>query len=313
MLGVDLRFWGHDWEGAAAGFSQYLSSWPDDADALRKRGVSNVERGLEREALSDFDAACRVAGPGAPVCAMRDELRRKDARVTLSLGPSYATDGRVDEVQTRVGLLARVWDELRLGVAGELRHRAATDAGGEASDDTLAGFLAGYRGRHWSAEGGVDLGFAPTFAPELSAWIEPAVEIANPVWLHLRFWHIAFAESAANVISPSLDVYVGPVELDLRYWLGLGDGTTSHTGLVRARWALSPSFTAELGLGAGTAGDYLTLSNTPSDGHEVGLVGVAWSPSWRHKLRAGYVLRRESSGGETLLRHEAQLGYELRL
>lgn len=311
MLAVDLRFWGREWGPAEEGYTRYLATYPDDAEALRKRGITFLERGDDARAVVDFEASCALGGGGQASCRYADELKRRRAPVSLLLEPSYATSPRADEVTTRLTGMVRVAEGLRVGVGAELRHR---EAGGEALTDVLVHGAADYRARGWSVEAGLGVGVAPSFAPALTAFVEPAVELTSALLVHLRYWRLSFEDGGAHILAPALELTVGPVSVEARYYLGLEDGgEVTHAGLLRGRWELTPEVTLELGGGAGTGTDYLTARDEPADGHWLGLIGLRWAPSWRHRVMVGYVHREEKVGAETLARHELTLAWELRL
>lgn len=295
MLAADLRYWSHDWAGADQGFSSYLESWPDDADARLKRGI------------------------------VRDRLEQESASFDLALESSFSTGERWHEIATRLGVMARVVDELSAGAAFELRDR---DGRYDMGTATLAYGLVRWRGDGAALEAGIGgaLGGAG-YAPELSAWIEPTLKIADPLWASLRYWRLGFADTdgasgspsvsaaaGAHVVSPAVTVVLDPVELDLRYWLGLEDsGKTTHAGLLRARWAASQAWALEVGGGAGNAADYLQPRSGDSGGHWLALCGVRFTAGWRHRFSAGYVQRHEAVEGRTELRHEVSLGWQVTL
>jgi hypothetical protein len=203
-----------------------------------------------------------------------------------------------------------VWDELRLGAGAEVRLR---DTGAELLEDTIVRGLVSYRGEGWAAEGGLDAGVAATFSADVSAWLEPAVQLAEPLWARVRAWRLSYADAGAWVVAPGLSLDVGAWGLDARYYLGLDDGGgATHAALARARWTRG-ELTLELGGGGGTGADYLEVSRaaTTTEGHWLGLAGLACSPSWRHALRATYTLRHETAA-VALVRHEASLAWSAR-
>ncbi|MCB9736114.1 MAG: YaiO family outer membrane beta-barrel protein [Deltaproteobacteria bacterium] len=311
MLEVDLRFWSEEWALAGEGFTSYLEAYPDDPEALRKRGITWLRRGDEAHAVMDFEASCSLGGGEIASCRYVDVLKRQQATVAFLLEPSYATSPRADEVTTRLTGMVRVADGLRVGAGAEVRHR---EAGDDALTDVLVHGAADFWSGDFSVEAGVGVGVSPTFAPTLTAFVEPAVGLTNALWAHLRYWRLSFEDGGAHILAPAANLYLGPVNIEARYYLGLEDGgDVTHAGLLRARWELTPEVTLELGGGAGTAADYLTARDLPADGHWLGLVGVRWAPSWRHRIMAGYVHREERVGGETLARHEIALAWELRL
>jgi len=277
MLAADIRYWSHDWTGADARFASYLESWPDDGDARTKLAI------------------------------VRDALAQESSILELAIEPSIATGGRADAIATRVTLNARVWDALRVGVTTEVRDR-------EGTGETSVYGLVGWRGADFVIEGGIGGDVGQGIGPEFSAWIEPSVHLAKPLWATLRYWRLDFADDGAHVLSPGLVATVGSVELDFRYWLGLEDsGTTSHAGLFRARWSLASEWTLEAGGGAGTGADYLEPREGERSGHWLGLVGLRFSPSWQHRFSAGYVQRHETSGDASQIRHEIGLGWQVAL
>ncbi len=312
MLEVDLVWWGRDWRAAAAGFTRYLERWPEDPEAYRKRGISWLESGREARALADFDRSCRLAGQAQPSCRYAEDLRRRSASVEVSLESRYAAaPAGQDEVITRLSAMARVWRALRVGVAGEVRLR---DGGGGPAHDTLGYLLATWRSSRWSVEGGVGLGFEPRWSPELTAWLEPAVALWQPLWVHLRYWRLDFGDGGGHVVSPAVNLYAGAWNLEGRYYLGLEeDGATTHAALGRLRWSPSPAWAVEVGGGGGSAADYLVVRDADVQGHQLALAGLRWSPSWRHRVELGYVFRHEGVDGEARTRHELRLGYRLTL
>jgi len=308
MLQVDLDFWGRDWVAATDGFTAYLARFPDDAEALRKRGLAWRERGDGARAVADLERSCSLGDRTS--CLAADDVERRDARVSVRLEPGFVHEALADEVSTRLEALVRVAGELQLGLAGEVRLRGA---GAGFAEDTLSTFLASWRTTGFALAGAVGIGPGAEFSPRLNTWIEPSLELlSDRLWAHLRLWRLSFADAGAYIVSPALDATFGPVNVELRYFLALEDGgDATHSVVARVRWAVARGLELELGGGGGDATDSLSQPTAGPRGHGLVMAGVTWEPVWRHAVGLHYALRLERAGARAADRHELALSYRV--
>lgn len=94
MLEVDLAFWGHDWRGATEGFTAYLARFPDDAEALRKRGLAWSERGEVDRAVADLERSCSLGGRASCAWGSRGSCGCGSRRAGTSFRTASARSSR---------------------------------------------------------------------------------------------------------------------------------------------------------------------------------------------------------------------------
>ncbi|PKN55018.1 MAG: hypothetical protein CVU56_23520 [Deltaproteobacteria bacterium HGW-Deltaproteobacteria-14] len=309
MLEVDLAFWGRDWRAATDGFTAYLSRFPDDAEALRKRGLAWSERGEVDRAVTDLERSCSLGGQAS--CVVAEDVQRRGARFSVRLEPGFISEARADLVTTRLEAQVRVVGELRLGLAGELRLRRQ---GEELLQDSVSTFLASWRAAGFSIEGAVGFGPDADFSPRLSAWIEPSLEVVRDlVWARLRVWRLSFADAGAALLSPALGIELGPVHAEARYFLAFPDEGPSptHSGVLQLTWEAVAGLAFALGGGGGDAMDSLSAPTVDGGAHWLVLAGVTWEPAWRHEVGLRWVMRREVAGTRAADRHELAVSWRV--
>jgi len=316
MLVADLCYWSRDWQAAAEWLSRYLASYPEDADAYRKRGLARLASGETIAARVDLERGCRLAGAGAPSCADLSALEHRPSVVEITLEGTGGTSERGDELRTSLGVIVHPSARSSVGIASELRLIDRAAGAGPLEHDVIVTASGGLRDTAWAIEGAVGAGVDATFSPRWSAWIEPAAALARTVWMKLKAWRVSYADAGATVLAPGLALGLGPVELDLRYHLALQDaGSPTHAGVALARWG-GDDLWAQAGGGGGTGTDYLALSSSggADHGHWLALAGLGWRPARGHELRLGYTLRTEwSAGASAVHRHELGLGWRFGL
>jgi|GEM_PF-2075257 len=309
MLQVDLAFWSRDWAAATDGFTAYLSRYPDDAEALRKRGLAWSERGEVDRAVADLSRSCELGGVAS--CTLVEDVERRGARLSVRLEPLFVSEAHYDLVSTRLEGLFRVVDELYLGLAGDVRLRLVDDGDG-LERDTLAHVLASWRTEGFSIESSFGVGPGARFSPRLNAWIEPSVELADGLWARLRAWRMSFASAGATLLSPAVGLDLGPVHAELRYFLSFPDDErATHSGVLRVGVRALEGLRLEAGGGGGNATDSLAAPTATMASHWLILAGAAWQPSWRHEVRLQWVFRRELDDRLSVDRHELLASWRL--
>ncbi|MCC6620398.1 MAG: hypothetical protein IT385_04040 [Deltaproteobacteria bacterium] len=311
MLDADLSFWAERWPDADRALTRYLALWPDDADALRKRGLARLGLGERDAARIDLGASCRLGGPGAASCRDLDGVARADATVEGGLEVTGATSPRADELRTTLSSMVRVADPVKLGLAAQSRLRSAGDA---LASDLLIYLLGAVRGDGWGLEAGAGFGVAAAFSPRLDVFVEPSARLAEGLAAALRVWRLSFADAGATVFAPGVTLELAEVRLDLRYYLAIEDAAgLEHAGLARVRLG-GERLWGELGAGVGTARDYVdpSFAQGVDAGHWLALAALGWSPTWAHELRLGYGLRVEL-GPASSARHELTLAWRVRI
>lgn len=309
MLEVDLAFWSRDWPAATDGFTAYLARFPDDAEALRKRGLAWSERGDVDRAVSDLERSCSLGGQAS--CVVAEDVQRRGARFSVRFEPGFISEAHADLVTTRLEAQVRVVDELRIGLAGELRLR---HQGEELTQDSVSTFLASWRTGAFSVEGAVGFGPGADFSPRLSAWIEPSLEVARDlVWARLRVWRLSFAAGGAALLSPAVGVELGPVHAEVRYFLAFPDegAGPTHSGVLQLAWEAAAGLAFALGGGGGNAMDSLSDPTAEGGAHWLVLAGVTWEPAWRHEVGLRWVMRREVAGARAADRHEVAASWRV--
>lgn len=309
-LDVDLELWSERWDRAIAGYTAFLARWPGDPEALRKRGLAHLRRGDRDLAAADLGESCSLGL--AASCAHATATPHEAASVAVRFEPSYVRSSVGDDVHTRLIGTAQVGRGFEVGLGGELRTRFGD---GDPLSDTLALLEGGWRGDGLAASLGLGIGPGATFSPRLSAWFEPSVALTEALWARLRYWRVSFADAGAHVLAPSLDLYVGDFNVDLRYFLSLEDGASApkHAAIARLRWDVGRGFGLEVGGGGGNATDAL---DRPELGgrHVVAIAGVSWAPSWQHRVGVTGVFRHEAQDdGYWSVRYEALLSYRFAL
>jgi tetratricopeptide (TPR) repeat protein len=214
-----------------------------DAESYVRRGAASRARGELRDALADFDHACKLAPRDAACFAARGELQQQldapakalqDFDIALGLDPS--------QMQAR---LSRAW----------ARHAAGNDAAALADLTELDRTLPSQAAARLSMANLLsDMNEPARALPQLDQWIAVHLhDIALPAAYNERCWsRVLLGSELAKALDDcdkaiDLDDATNPAYLDSRGWVRLRSGQwhTAAADFDRAL-ALKPGLTSSL-------------------------------------------------------------------
>ncbi|WP_373049602.1 hypothetical protein [Vulgatibacter sp.] len=301
---ADVAFWRGEHAAAVAAYGAWLEGNPGDDAARRSRALALLELGDEPAAKADLGRLC--AGGDASACALVRDLERKGYRMFVQGGPVTEADG-LDGWIGRAAFDAAVTRRLRLGGTFDLQERRF---GEEAARDAVLGATAAWQlDERWVLAGGMGAAFAPTFSPDWNAFAELGMQAGGGFWLYLRYWHLDFSGSGVEVLSPAVAWARDGVAASLRIWRGFESGRDpSLAALAQASWSVAGAFEFTAGIGGGDRADYLRVQDVAVERHVIALGGVGYGLDESWQLRADWLGRWESAGGDRVQRNEMLLG-----